>query len=293
MDATSSLQLSSYLTPEFTAGLVRAVLVVSLGLPIFYFLSKWLKRIATKKFSAHGGMILSRAVFYLGVVGVVISVMKELGFSLAPLLGAAGVAGVALGFASQTSVSNVVSGLFLLTEEPYRLGEVVTIGGVTGEVFSIDLLSVKLRLFDNRYVRISNESLIKSEITNLTRFPIRRLDINLGLAYKEDVGRVRAVLLDLARKNPLALQEPEPIIIFTGFGNSSIDLIFGVWVAREDFLNLKNTLQEEIKSRFDREGIEIPFPHLSLYSGSATEPFPIKLVNQADRTRLPGTRVNS
>ena len=72
--------------------------------------------------------------------------------------------------------------------------------------------------------------------------------------------------------------EPEPIIIFTGFGNSSIDLMLGVWVERPDFLALKNSLQEEIKVYFDKEGIEIPFPHLSLYSGSATEPFPVKLV---------------
>jgi small-conductance mechanosensitive channel len=90
------------------------------------------------------------------------------------------------------------------------------------------------------------------------------------------------MLLHLAEVNPLALQEPEPIVIFTGFGSSSIDILFGVWVLRKDFLKLKNSIQQEIKKAFDEEGIEIPFPHLSLYAGSATEPFPVRVVHEQD-----------
>lgn len=88
----------------------------------------------------------------------------------------------------------------------------------------------------------------------------------------------KEILLDTAYHNPLCLQEPEPTIIFSGFGSSSIDLFFGVWAERDDWLTLKNSIQEEIKQRFDEEGIEIPFPHISLYKGSATEPFPVEIV---------------
>ncbi|HEQ60201.1 MAG TPA: mechanosensitive ion channel, partial [Firmicutes bacterium] len=97
----------------------------------------------------------------------------------------------------------------------------------------------------------------------------------------EDMGRVRSVLLDIAHKNPLCLEYPEPLVIFTGFGNSSIDMLFAVWVVRTNWLAVKNSLMEEIKRRFDEEGIEIPFPHLSLYTGLATKPFPVERVERS------------
>ena len=101
----------------------------------------------------------------------------------------------------------------------------------------------------------------------------------VGVAYKEDLGRVREALLDVAEANPLCLVEPEPVIIFQGYGNSSLDLLLGVWTIRENWLELKNTIHEEIKARFDEEGIEIPFPHRTLYVGSATEPFPVRVLD--------------
>lgn len=282
----NTLDFVQFLTPAFAASLLRAAMIVIVGLPALYILSKWIKRLTIKKYTAHIAMLMSRVVFYLGVIILAVSVMNELGFSLAPLLGAAGILGIALGFASQTSVSNIISGLFLLTEEPFRLGDVISVGNLTGEVFALDLLSVKIRLFDNRYARIPNESIAKSEIINLTRFPIRRLDVNVSVAYKENIERVRGALREVARKNPFALQEPEPVIIFSGFGSSSIDLMFGVWVERANYLRLKNSLQEEIKVLFDREGIEIPFPHLSLYAGAATEPFPVEVVKTTDPSQI-------
>ena len=222
-------------------------------------------------------MLAGKVVFYTGLTIVVITIMGQLGISLAPLLGAAGIVGVALGFASQTSVSNIISGFFLIAEQPFKVDDIIMVNNTTGIVLSIDVLSVKLRTFDNRFVRIPNETIIKTEVTNLTRFPIRRLNANVSVAYKEDIARVREILMEVAHKNEYALSEPKPLIVFEAFGTSSIDLLFLVWAPVTEFLLLKNTLQEEIKKRFDEEGIEIPFPHVSLYSGSATQPIPIKL----------------
>ena len=191
------------------------------------------------------------------------------------LLGAAGVASVAIGFASQTSASNLISGLFLLFEEPFEVGDIIKVGETLGEVISVDLLSVKLRTFDNLFVRLPNETLIKSEVVTLTKFPIRRVDLQLGVAYKEDIAKVREVLASVADHNPLCLDEPEPLFIFLGFGDSSIDLQFSVWAKREHFLDVKNSIQEEIKVAFEAHDIEIPFPHRTLYTGSVTEPFPV------------------
>lgn len=270
--------LSQYLTKENILAMIRFVVLIIAGIPLVYILSKWVKTYSAKKFSSQQAMIFEKIILYFGVTIIFISILNEFGFKLSHLLGAAGIIGIAVGFASQTSVSNIISGLFLIGEKPFEVDDVITVGTTTGVVLSIDVLSVKLRTFDNKMVRIPNETLTKTEVTNITRFPIRRVDLNLGVAYKEDIGKVREILLDIAINNPHCLMEPAPVIIFKGFGNSSIDLFFGVWAAKEEWLKVNNTIMEDIKNRFDAEGIEIPFPHVSLYSGSVTKPFPVTMV---------------
>ena len=271
--------LSSLYDLETLTVFVRIILLVFIGIPVIFWFSKWIRKRISVRHSAQHGMIIGKIIFYSGLTYIIVSTLIELDFELTPLLGAAGIVGIALGFASQTSVSNIISGLFLVAEKPFVVNDVIKVGETTGQVLSIDTLSIKLRMFDNKYVRIPNETIIKSEVVNITRFPIRRVDLNVGIAYKEDMGKVRELLLDIAFKHPLCLQEPEPLVIFTGYGNSSIDMLFVAWAQREDWLTVKNDLMETIKNRFDEEGIEIPFPHLSLYKGLATDPFPVQIVN--------------
>lgn len=265
--------------------LLRLGFLVLVGIPGFYMLSNFIRRYATKKLTAQLGLISSKVVLYIGLVIISISVLSEMGWDLTHLFAAAGILGIAIGFASQTSMSNVISGLFLIGEQPFVVGDVITVEGITGEVLSIDMLSIKIREFDNKFVRIPNETIVKSAVTNLTHFPIRRVNINVSVAYKEDVSRVKEVLYEIASANPLCLQEPAPVFIFTNFGNSSIDLLFGVWAEKEEFLAVKNSIQEQIKARFEAEGIEIPFPHVSLYTGSVTQPFPVQMVEPLTGTK--------
>jgi small-conductance mechanosensitive channel len=234
-------------------------------------------RLKFANLTPHGMTLIKRAVFYGIMVLTGVSVMKELGFDLSVVLGAAGILSVAIGFASQTSASNLISGLFLMMERPFLIGDVIRVGDTTGEVISIDLLSVKVRTFDNLFVRLPNESMIKTQVTTLTKFPIRRADIKVSIAYKENIEKVKDVLSTLAEKNPMCLEEPPPLFIILGFGSSSIDIQFSVWAKRENFLTLKNTFYQEVKEAFDAQAIEIPFPHVSLYAGEETKPFPISI----------------
>ncbi|MEQ8857997.1 MAG: mechanosensitive ion channel family protein [Pseudomonadales bacterium] len=275
--------VTDVLANETFAMVARAALLFGLGLLLAPLASRMVARFAADRFSAHHVQLMRRLVFY-GVMALFLaSTLRELGFSLGVLVGAAGVLSVAIGFASQTSASNLISGLFLIGEKPFAVGDVIRVGTTTGEVLSIDSLSVKLRTFDNLFVRIPNETLIKSEVTTLTRYPIRRLDLTLGVAYKEDIDRVRDVLLEVADHNRLCLDEPPPLFIFLGFGDSSLDIQFSVWAARENFLPLRNSITAEIKTAFDAAGIEIPFPHRSLYAGEVTKPFPVTLVDSGER----------
>lgn len=270
--------LADLLTGDRFLSAVHAVLLLAGGWVLGRVAANAAGRVAARYAGAQEHAMVRRLAFW-GVMGLAaVSALRELGFELSVLLGAAGVLTVAVGFASQTSASNLISGLFLMAEKPFTVGDVIKVGNTMGEVLSVDLLSVKMRTFDNVFVRIPNETMIKAEISNYTRFPIRRLDVKVGVAYKENIARVREVLLRVAEKNPLCLEEPKPLIIFLGFGESSLDLQFSVWALRQNFLDLRNSIQEEIKQAFDEAGIEIPFPHRTLYAGSVTDPFPVRLV---------------
>lgn len=261
------------------AAMIRVALLLALGLPAVWLLARTVGRFVRRRTTEQTAMILRKLVLYTGLLIVIVSAAHQAGFQLAALLGAAGIVGIAVGFASQTSVSNIISGVFLIAEKPFAVGDVVRVGTTTGSVLSIDLLSLKLRTFDNQFVRIPNETLMKTEVVNLTRFPLRRVDTTVSVAYREDLDHVKEVLLDLARENPDVLDEPGPIVLLTSYNNSGIDFLFAVWCLKADFFKVRTTLVPAIKRRLDEAGIEIPFPHVSLYAGSKTQPLPVRLVD--------------
>jgi small-conductance mechanosensitive channel len=151
-----------------------------------------------------------------------------------------------------------------------------------GTVYSIDLLSVKLKTLDNLLIRIPNQTMISTEVTNITRFPIRRMDIDVGVAYKEDLKKVMEILRRLAIENPYCLNEPEPLILIKEFGESSINFLYGLWFEKSNYVTLRNSIIQEIKTVFEEEGIEIPFPHVTLYTGEATKSFPVEINQKRD-----------
>ncbi len=265
---------------EFTQ-FVYALLLVLVGVLLANMVTKAVDRLLHQKFTQHHLLMFRRIIYNVILVLFVVSALNQLGFDLGVLLGAAGILSVALGFASQTSAANLISGLFVLGEKAFEIGDLIRVGNVTGEVLSIDLLSVKIRTFDNLYVRIPNETMIKSEVTTLTKFPIRRIDIPVGVAYKEDIDTVIAVLKDIADKHKLCMEEPEPAVFVKGFGESSIDFQFSFYVEKLNFIKVKNEIFADIKTRFDQEGIEIPFPHRTIYTGAVTDPMPIRMVDNA------------
>lgn len=266
----------------------RALLLIIVGFVLAKAISTYVFKFTKGLLEVQAHLLLRRATYYGILLVFFLSALLQMGFNLSVLLGAAGVFSVAIGFASQTSASNLISGLFLMAEKPFTVGDVIKVDDTIGEVLSIDMLSVKVRTYDNLFVRLPNEALIKSKCTTITRFPIRRQDMMIGVAYKEDLQKVKKVLFDVANKNPLCLEEPKPVYIIKGYGESSLDLQFSIWATRGNFLEMKNTMYEQVKEAFDRENIEIPFPHRTLYAGAVTDPFPVDLNHPkaADDTKV-------
>lgn len=261
--------VGEYVTPERISLVVRVLLVLGIGIPLLILIRKLTRRIVTGKLSAQSEQLIQRSVYYIGILILLVSVLNEFGFKLSALLGAAGVFGIAIGFASQTSISNIISGIFLISEKPFMIGDTVQIGPTTGTIDSIDLLSIKLKTPDNRFVRVPNETMIKTEVINNTRFALRRVNIKLSVAYKEDLKRVISILDEIALAEPLAKPEPAHVVLVDGFSDSGIDLTFGVWCDTLSYWDIKNALMISINERFDSENIEIPYPRVPVMAQSA------------------------
>lgn len=261
-------------------GFIIGALVLLTGYLIAQLVTTAFVKTMSQRLTAHQLLVWRRGIFYFLLGLFSMSALHEMGFKLSVLLGAAGIFTVAIGFASQTSASNLISGLFLIGEGSFMVGDTIEVNGTIGEVLSIDLLSIKLRTADNIYVRIPNEQLIKSEVSNLTRFAIRRVPITVNISYQQDISKVRQVLLTIADKNPLVLDEPKPQVVVQDLASSSINLMFNIWTRKENFLDIRDTIQESIKNAFDEHNIDIPFPQITVNSG-VIAPLVVSMKNQA------------
>jgi small-conductance mechanosensitive channel len=248
------------LSPDILTKALRVAITVVLGLFVVRLLAGLSQRYVMRKSTQQRRMIVRKLITYVGFSLVLMAVLAELGVKLTALLGAAGIVGIAVGFASQTSVSNIISGLFLISEKPFAIGDVIKVAETTGIIQSIDLLSIKIRTFDNLFVRIPNEKILSSSVTNITRFPIRRMDIVFQVGYGQDLNRVHELLSAIARENPWSLDEPEPVILFNEFKESGIEVFLGLWFAKTDFADLKNSIMKDISARFAATGIRFARP---------------------------------
>lgn len=250
--------------------ILSAAIIVAVGFTAIYILRFIVRKTIGRRLTIQWNMIVQKGILYLGITIIVLVMLRFFGVELGALLGAAGVVGIVVGIASQTSIGNIVSGLFLVSEKTFEIGDIISIGNKTGVVTSIDLLSIKIRTFDNLYIRIPNQKMISEDLTNITRFPLRRSDLNLKVEFGENLERVKVLLKKIAAENLLVLREPEPLILFRDFGHVGVDILFGVWTLQENFLEVKNGVLEAVLKEFEQAGIPVP----SLQAANFTPPMP-------------------
>ena len=248
----------------------RALLVLVVGILIARATQGMVGRVARARLDEQYAMIAQRGLYWTVVLLALATALRQVGFDLSVVMGAAGVLTVAIGFASQTSASNLISGLFLLAERPFVVGDTISVGATVGQVVSIDLLSVKLRTFDNRLVRVPNENLLKTEIVNLTHYAIRRVNVSVRVDYGTDIGRVRAALLAAADSVPFVLDEPRPVVAFDRFDDLGIRLMFSGWCTQATVQDAKDALAEAVLATLEREHVGVP-RNLSASTGEALQ----------------------
>ncbi len=209
----------------------------------------------------------------VAAVGFVM-VMDQFGVNVLAAITALGVVGIAVGFAAQETLSNFIAGVTLLIERPFRLGEWVDLGGKVGRVEGIRLRTTLIVDRDNVHTIIPNAQVAAGQIVNLSGGGPLRLRIEVGIAYKESAAQARDVLLPVLRGHPEILRggRYEPTVLVTGLGASSVDLAGFVWIPPEKIAvqpRISAELVESVKEALDREGIQIPFPHLQLFIDDA------------------------
>lgn len=198
------------------------------------------------------------------VIGIMVG-LSQIGLNLSPILTGFGIAGVIIGFALQDTLSNFAAGMMLLIYRPFDVGDFVYAGGVDGKVSHMSLVNTTIRTFDNQIIIVPNSKIWGDVIKNVTHERTRRVDMVFGIGYADDLLKAEGVLNDILTSHPSVLRSPEPNIKVHTLNTSSVDFIVRPWVKTDDYWDVYWDVTKEVKLRFDREGISIPFPQQDVH----------------------------
>ncbi|MCF7992666.1 MAG: mechanosensitive ion channel [Thiohalocapsa sp.] len=202
-------------------------------------------------------------------IGVIMA-LAALEVSIGPLLALVGAAGFVIAFALQDSLSNFASGMMILFFKPFDVGDVVDAGGVSGTVGSMNLVSTTIKTFDNKKMIVPNNKIWSDVIVNASGASERRVDMEFGIGYDDDIDRAQSILEEVVSSHPQVLKEPAPTIRLSALADSSVNFIVRPWAKTADYWQVYWDLTRAVKQRFDAEGIGIPFPQrdVHLYLGN-------------------------
>jgi small conductance mechanosensitive channel len=198
------------------------------------------------------------------IIGLLVA-LSQLGFSLGPILAGLGIAGFIIGFALQEVLGNFAAGVMILVYRPFDVGDMIEAAGVFGKVSAMSMVSTTILTIDNQTLVVPNGKIWGDVIKNVTAQRVRRVDMVFGISYSDDIPHTEKVLADIVREHPKVLDDPEPIIRLHTLGESSVDFVVRPWVQTDDYWDVYWEITREVKMRFDREGISIPFPQRDVH----------------------------
>lgn len=208
---------------------------------------------------------LGNILYALLMIFVVLAAISQVGIQTTSLIAVIGAAGLAVGLALQGSLANFAAGVLVIIFRPYKIGDYVEAGGVAGVIDDVQIFTTELKTADNRKIIVPNGQMMSGAITNYSSHATRRVDLVVGVGYEDDIDTVRRVLQGVVADDPRVLEDPAPNIRMSAMGDSSVSWIVRPWVKAEDYWNVHWEMTEEIKRRFDAEGISIPFPQRDVH----------------------------
>ena len=260
-------ELASYLTWANLAKVVTSVVAILIFWVFYRIIRHFVKKTASKTLQKKTVSIIVKAISYCFYILIVMYVLGLFGIKLSAIWGAAGIAGVAIGFAAQTSVSNLISGLFVVTDKAMKIGDFIEVDGISGTVDTIGIISIKIHTVDNQLVRIPNSTIINSKLTNYSALPYRRYVFETSVDYGSDFDKAMEAAKTVPARCPtVVLDKPEyePKVVWTTHGDSGVNLNIIVWSKREDFLQTKSDVSLNTLKAFAEANVNIPFNRLDV-----------------------------
>ncbi len=248
--------------------LAGALAVLVIGVIVARLLSRWADRALTRsgRIEPTVAKFLSNIIKYALWVVVGITVLTQFGVQTTSIIAALGGLALAVGLALQGTLSNVAAGVMILIQRPFRVGEAINAGTVTGVVQGIGLFTTEVVQHDGLYVMVPNNELWNKPIVNFTRMPTRRFELLIGIAYSDNIDDARRELLALADADIRVLDDPAPVVFVSALADSWVTIGMRVWCNTEDYLGLSWALTEAAKTRFAEVGLTIPFPQREVRS---------------------------
>jgi len=217
---------------------------------------------------------LSRVIAIAGVTLSLLMALSTMGIDINALIAALGLTSLAFGLALKDTIENAITGVLLLIQRPFKVGDVIKVSDVTGTVADIAIRTTNIKTFDGLHVVIPNRHVYNEIITNWTYYPQRRVTMTVGVAYETDLARAYQVLSETVAATPGVLAEPAPLVTVEGFDESSIRMVFRFWIdwQNTNAANLQTQLTQAIMEVARREGINIPVPIRTVLLQNPIEP---------------------
>ena len=265
MESISSDKLVE-LIQSYGLPIIWAIVVFVVGRIVARLVSNGVVRVMTKSKVDETLIKFAKNMIYVALmIFVILAALGKLGIETTSFAAILAAAGLAIGLSLQGTLSNFASGIMLILFRPFKVGDYVEAGGVSGVIEEIQIFSTKMSSVDNKEITVPNGQIIGSTITNYSAKETRRVDLVIGVGYNDDLKKVREVLEDILSSDDRILKDPEPTIGVLELADSSVNFAVRPWVKSENYWPVLFATQETIKLRFDAEGISIPYPQQDLH----------------------------
>ena len=264
-NAGSWLAANQALLLSYAVNIVAALAIIIVGMIVARVISNTVNRLMrARHIDATVADFLSALVRYAIIAFTLIAALGRVGVQTASVIAVLGAAGLAIGLALQGSLSNLAAGVLLVTFRPFRSGEYVDLGGVAGTVLQVQIFSTTMRSVDGRIIVIPNGKIIAGNIINFSSEPVRRNEFIIAVAYDSDIDLVKRVLTEIIESDDRILKDREMTVRLNELGASSINFVVRAWSNSSDLQNVYWDVLEQIKRRFDAQGISFPYPQMDV-----------------------------
>ncbi|MGD8327092.1 MAG: mechanosensitive ion channel [Sphingomonadales bacterium] len=263
-DLTALAQEYTPVAISMAGNVLAAIIILIIGL----WIAGWAKRLIRRMLEKSGRVeptltsFLGSLARYLIIAFTLIAILGRFGVQTASLVAVLGALGLAIGLALQGTLADVAAGVLLLFFRPFKMGDFVDVGGISGTVKSITLFSTELATPDNRKIIIPNGKIWGNPITNFNGHDTRRVDLVFGISYDDDIDKAISIINDVIAKESRALKDGAHQVFVGNLGDSSVDLTTRIWVNAADYWGVYADTLKTVKERFDDEGVSIPYPHV-------------------------------